>query len=212
MNQKLRQALDEASEDGLLKFLLCDFVYGTASGFYVAVPPRLCQPRPPMTDSPPSSLREERIREMLELEVEFLPRADYLKRLCFGGWEPHVRNQALDWILKQRADLNFFLADLGSDVNSRRSVVSPRRNCEPSLRQFGGILSTPAQKVPIKSSSSPNQRNSKEGDSADVAFSHPSSSTISSATFSAPRSSEDSISATPCLMVHGGAETFTEVK
>ncbi|KAG2328671.1 hypothetical protein Bca52824_011399 [Brassica carinata] len=37
---------------------------------------------------------------MLELEVEFLPRADYLKRLCSRGWEPHVRNHALDWILK----------------------------------------------------------------------------------------------------------------
>ncbi|CAF2057644.1 hypothetical protein HID58_070850 [Brassica napus] len=35
-----------------------------------------------MMGSPPSSLRGERVREMLELE-------------------PHVRNQALDWILKQ---------------------------------------------------------------------------------------------------------------
>lgn len=39
-------------------------------GFHVAVPPRLCHPRPPMTGSPLSPLREERVRKMLELEVE----------------------------------------------------------------------------------------------------------------------------------------------
>ncbi|KAF3603879.1 hypothetical protein F2Q69_00039093 [Brassica cretica] len=40
--------------------------------------------------SPPYSLKEETVREILELEVEFLPEADYLKRLCYGDWElPH---------------------------------------------------------------------------------------------------------------------------
>ncbi|WZZ29913.1 LOW QUALITY PROTEIN: hypothetical protein YC2023_013314 [Brassica napus] len=37
--------------------------------------------------SPPYSLKEETAREILELEVEFLPEADYLKRLCYGDWE-----------------------------------------------------------------------------------------------------------------------------
>ncbi|KAL0695968.1 hypothetical protein Bca4012_063148 [Brassica carinata] len=59
-----------------------------------------------MTDSPLSSLREERIREILELEIEFC-QDDYLKRLRFGVWEPHVRNQALDWILKVCAHCSF---------------------------------------------------------------------------------------------------------
>ncbi|KAG5386803.1 hypothetical protein IGI04_038273 [Brassica rapa subsp. trilocularis] len=63
----------------------------------------------PMMCSPlsPSSLREERIREMMEREVEFLPGADYLKRLRSGDWELRVRNQALDWILKVCAHYNF---------------------------------------------------------------------------------------------------------
>ncbi|KAJ0233406.1 Cyclin-D2-1 [Hirschfeldia incana] len=61
----------------------------------------------PMMGSPPSSMREERIREMLEREVEFLPGADYLKRLRSGDWELRVRNQALDWILKVCAHYNF---------------------------------------------------------------------------------------------------------
>ncbi|KAL0733640.1 hypothetical protein Bca4012_009850 [Brassica carinata] len=61
----------------------------------------------PMMGSPPSSLREERIREMLEREVEFLPGPDYLKRLRSGDWQLRVRNQALDWILKVCAHYNF---------------------------------------------------------------------------------------------------------
>ncbi|CAF2114239.1 unnamed protein product [Brassica napus] len=62
----------------------------------------------PMMGSLPSpSLREERIREMMEREVEFLPGADYLKRLRSGDWELRVRNQALDWILKVCAHYNF---------------------------------------------------------------------------------------------------------
>ncbi|KAF3525066.1 hypothetical protein F2Q69_00047990 [Brassica cretica] len=67
VNPKLRQALEEASEDGLFEFLLCDFASVTSPGFHVTIPPRLRQPRPPMTGIPPSSLREERVREMLEL-------------------------------------------------------------------------------------------------------------------------------------------------
>ena len=59
-----------------------------------------------MMGSSPSSLRGERVRDLLELEVEFLQRADYLKWLCSGGWEPHVRNQALDWILNVWSFLN----------------------------------------------------------------------------------------------------------
>ncbi|CAN6928782.1 unnamed protein product [Brassica oleracea] len=73
VNPKLRQALEEASEDGLFEFLLCDFASVTSPGFHVTIPPRLRQPRPPMTGIPPSSLREERVREI---------------------------NQALNWILK----------------------------------------------------------------------------------------------------------------
>ncbi|KAF8045375.1 hypothetical protein N665_5049s0001 [Sinapis alba] len=63
----------------------------------------------PMMGSPPSStMREERIREMLERETELLPGADdYLKRLRSGDWELRVRNQALDWILKVCAHYNF---------------------------------------------------------------------------------------------------------
>lgn len=53
----------------------------------------------PMMGSP-SSLREDRIREMVEREIEFLPGTDYLKRLRSGDLELLVRNQALDWILK----------------------------------------------------------------------------------------------------------------
>ncbi|KAF3573820.1 hypothetical protein F2Q69_00062847 [Brassica cretica] len=60
-----------------------------------------------MGSPPSSSLREERIREMMEREVEFLPGADYLKRLRSGDWELRVRNQALDWILKVCAHYNF---------------------------------------------------------------------------------------------------------
>ncbi|CAH8326193.1 unnamed protein product [Eruca vesicaria subsp. sativa] len=59
----------------------------------------------PMMGSP--SMREERVREMLEREVEFLPGADYIKRLRSGEWELLVRNQALDWILKVCAHYNF---------------------------------------------------------------------------------------------------------
>ncbi|KAJ0260466.1 Cyclin-D2-1 [Hirschfeldia incana] len=64
----------------------------------------------PMMGSPPSSSsppREERIREMLEREVEFSPGDCYLKRLRSGDWELRVRNQALDWILKACAHYNF---------------------------------------------------------------------------------------------------------
>ncbi|KAJ4902781.1 Cyclin-D2-1 [Raphanus sativus] len=63
----------------------------------------------PMMGSPSSSSspREERIREMLEREVEFSPGDDYLKRLRSGDWELRVRNQALDWILKACAHYNF---------------------------------------------------------------------------------------------------------
>ncbi|CAF2276979.1 BnaA04g12940D [Brassica napus] len=60
----------------------------------------------PMMGSP-SSPREERIREMLEREVEFSPGDEYLKRLRSGDWELRLRNQALDWILKACAHYNF---------------------------------------------------------------------------------------------------------
>ncbi|WZZ29912.1 hypothetical protein YC2023_013313 [Brassica napus] len=45
--------------------------------------------------SPPYSLKEETVIEILELEVEFLPEADYLKRLCYGDWELRVRNMSV---------------------------------------------------------------------------------------------------------------------
>ncbi|KAJ4890792.1 Cyclin-D2-1 [Raphanus sativus] len=57
--------------------------------------------------SNPMMIGEERIREMLEREVEFLPGPDYLKRLRSGDWELRVRNQALDWILKVCAHYSF---------------------------------------------------------------------------------------------------------
>lgn len=47
-----------------------------------------------------SSLREDRIKEMLETEIEFCPGTDYVKRLRSGDLDLCVRNQALDWILK----------------------------------------------------------------------------------------------------------------
>ncbi|XP_010555401.1 PREDICTED: cyclin-D2-1-like [Tarenaya hassleriana] len=48
----------------------------------------------------PSLLGEDRIREMLERETEFLPGNDYLNRLRAGDFELCVRNEALDWIWK----------------------------------------------------------------------------------------------------------------
>ncbi|KAL1218654.1 Cyclin-D2-1 [Cardamine amara subsp. amara] len=54
-----------------------------------------------------SSLREERIIEMLEKEIEFCPGTDYLKRLSSGDLDLRVRNQALDWILKVCAHYHF---------------------------------------------------------------------------------------------------------
>ncbi|XP_010531357.1 PREDICTED: cyclin-D2-1-like [Tarenaya hassleriana] len=48
----------------------------------------------------PSLLGEDRIREMLERETDFLPGNDYLKRLRAGDFELCVRNEALDWIWK----------------------------------------------------------------------------------------------------------------
>lgn len=47
-----------------------------------------------------SSLSEDRIKEMLEREIEFCPGTDYVKRLLSGDLDLSVRNQALDWILK----------------------------------------------------------------------------------------------------------------
>uniref|UniRef100_A0A1J3ICL6 Cyclin-D2-1 n=1 Tax=Noccaea caerulescens TaxID=107243 RepID=A0A1J3ICL6_NOCCA len=61
----------------------------------------------PMMGSPSSSLTEDRIGEMVEREIEFLPGTDYLTRLRSGDLELRVRNQALDWILKVCAHYNF---------------------------------------------------------------------------------------------------------
>lgn len=52
------------------------------------------------------------------------------------------------------------LEDVSSDANGSESVASPRHNCEPSLRQRGGVSPTSALKG-IKSSASPDQRTSK---------------------------------------------------
>ncbi|XP_024014322.1 cyclin-D2-1 [Eutrema salsugineum] len=61
----------------------------------------------PMMGGSPSSSREDRIKEMLEREIEFLPGTGYLKRLRSVDSELRVRNQALDWILKVCAHYNF---------------------------------------------------------------------------------------------------------
>ncbi|EOA27394.1 hypothetical protein CARUB_v10023525mg [Capsella rubella] len=53
------------------------------------------------------SSRQDRIKEMLEREIEFCPGADYVKRLRSGDLDLCVRNQALDWILKACAHYHF---------------------------------------------------------------------------------------------------------
>ena len=45
-------------------------------------------------------LSEERLREMVEREREYLPRDDYLERLRSGDLDMGVRREAVDWILK----------------------------------------------------------------------------------------------------------------
>ncbi|KAG7571753.1 Cyclin-like [Arabidopsis suecica] len=62
---------------------------------------------PMMGSSSSSSLSEDRIREMLEREIEFCPGTDYVKRLLSGDLDLSVRNQALDWILKVCAHYHF---------------------------------------------------------------------------------------------------------
>ncbi|XP_010417008.1 PREDICTED: cyclin-D2-1-like isoform X2 [Camelina sativa] len=61
----------------------------------------------PMMGSSSTSLRQDRIREMLEKEIEFCPGADYVKRLRSGDLDLSFRNQALDWIFKACAHYHF---------------------------------------------------------------------------------------------------------
>lgn len=56
---------------------------------------------PMMLENPSSPFRQDRIKEMFEREIDFLPGSDYIKRLRSGDFDLCVRrNQALDWILK----------------------------------------------------------------------------------------------------------------
>ncbi|GKV23497.1 hypothetical protein SLEP1_g33212 [Rubroshorea leprosula] len=50
---------------------------------------------------------EERVREMVEREIEHLPRDDYLKRLRGGDLDLRVRREALDWIWKACGHYHF---------------------------------------------------------------------------------------------------------
>lgn len=45
-------------------------------------------------------LSEERLREMVKREGEYMPRDDYLERLKTGDLDIGVRREAVDWILK----------------------------------------------------------------------------------------------------------------
>lgn len=50
---------------------------------------------------------EEMVREMVEREVEHLPRDDYLKRLRRGDLDMSSRREAVDWIMKACAHYHF---------------------------------------------------------------------------------------------------------
>ncbi|GMI68703.1 hypothetical protein HRI_000539600 [Hibiscus trionum] len=60
---------------------------------------------------------DDRIKEMVEKEVEHLPEDDYLKRLRSGDLNLSVRREALDWILKASAYYRFGPLSLCLSIN-----------------------------------------------------------------------------------------------
>ncbi|XVF61535.1 hypothetical protein PTKIN_Ptkin08bG0137300 [Pterospermum kingtungense] len=60
---------------------------------------------------------EDRIREMVEKEMEHLPRNDYLKRLRSGDLDLSVRREALEWIWKACAYFRFGPLSLCLSIN-----------------------------------------------------------------------------------------------
>ena len=62
---------------------------------------------------------EERVKRMVEKEIEHLPTHDYLKRMLSGDLDLKFRREAVDWIWKVGL---FFL--LKSDDDGKMSVFS----------------------------------------------------------------------------------------
>ncbi|KAG4115004.1 hypothetical protein ERO13_D12G081500v2 [Gossypium hirsutum] len=60
---------------------------------------------------------DDRIKEMVEKEVEHLPEDDYLKRLRSGDLDLSVRKEALDWIWKASAYYGFGPLSLCLSIN-----------------------------------------------------------------------------------------------
>ncbi|TYH38231.1 hypothetical protein ES332_D12G097000v1 [Gossypium tomentosum] len=60
---------------------------------------------------------DDRIKEMVEKEVEHLPEDDYLKRLRSGDLDLSVRKEALDWIWKASAYYGFGPSSLCLSIN-----------------------------------------------------------------------------------------------
>ncbi|KAK8717361.1 hypothetical protein V6N13_044632 [Hibiscus sabdariffa] len=60
---------------------------------------------------------DDRIKEMVEKEVEHLPEDDYLKRLRNGDLNLSVRREALDWILEASAYYRFGALTLCLSIN-----------------------------------------------------------------------------------------------
>ncbi|XVE86846.1 hypothetical protein DITRI_Ditri18aG0068000 [Diplodiscus trichospermus] len=60
---------------------------------------------------------DDRVKEMVEKEIEHLPRNDYLKRLRSGDSELSVRREALEWIWKACAYFHFGPLTLCLSIN-----------------------------------------------------------------------------------------------
>ncbi|CBI18712.3 hypothetical protein VitviT2T_010728 [Vitis vinifera] len=69
-------------------------------------------------------LSEERLREMVEREGEYMPRDDYLGRLRSGDLDLGVRREAVDWILKAHACHGFGPLSLYLSINFLDRVLS----------------------------------------------------------------------------------------
>ncbi|KAJ8765643.1 hypothetical protein K2173_014765 [Erythroxylum novogranatense] len=62
-------------------------------------------------------LSDERVKEMIDMESEHLPRGDYLKRLRSGDLDLNFRREAVDWILKVQAHHDFGALSICLSVN-----------------------------------------------------------------------------------------------
>ncbi|KAG6594898.1 Cyclin-D2-1, partial [Cucurbita argyrosperma subsp. sororia] len=60
---------------------------------------------------------EQRIREMVEKQIQHLPRHDYLKRLRCGALDSKFRRDAIDWISKAHAHYSFGALSLCLSMN-----------------------------------------------------------------------------------------------